>query len=151
MKFLTDRPDITAPKTVEQYNQLKNLLSALNQKQLTPDIIALIDREIDHINYANDTGKKLEKSVKAAENQIIKAVEKELKIVPRNYYKKLWTAFGFTAFGLPIGVSIGLLLKNIGLLALGLPIGMVIGFLVGSKLDKKAAEEGRQLDFEVKL
>ncbi len=150
MKTLTQRPDITHPKTAALYKQLSDLLNALSQRALTPEIVALIDHEIDHINYANDTGKKLGKTVKAAESKIIKAVEKELKVVPRNHYRKLWAIFGFTAFGLPIGVTIGLLLKNIGLLGVGLPFGMIIGLLVGSSMDKKAAVEGRQLDFEVK-
>lgn len=58
--------------------------------------------------------------------------------------------FGFTAFGLPIGVAFGLSLGNIGLLGLGLPIGMAIGFAIGSLLDKKAFTEGRQLNIEIK-
>jgi hypothetical protein len=55
-----------------------------------------------------------------------------------------------TTFGLPIGVSIGLSLGNIGLLGIGLPIGMVIGLAFGSKLDKKALTENRQLNIELK-
>ena len=49
-----------------------------------------------------------------------------------------------------LGVAFGLSLGNIGLLAIGLPIGMAIGTLVGSKLDKKALESGKQLDIELK-
>ena len=76
--------------------------------------------------------------------------EKELKIVPKNYYRNLWMVLGMSAFGLPLGVAFGLSLGNIGLLAIGLPIGMAIGTLVGSKLDKKALESGKQLDIELK-
>jgi len=36
------------------------------------------------------------------------------------------------------------------MLGIGLPIGMAIGVKVGSNMDKKAFNEGRQLDFEVK-
>lgn len=59
-------------------------------------------------------------------------------------------ALGMSAFGLPFGVVIGLITKNMGLLAIGLPIGMGIGVMVGSKMDKKALEEGRQLNMEIK-
>ena len=76
--------------------------------------------------------------------------EKELKIVTKNYYRNLWMVLGMSAFGLPLGVAFGLSLGNIGLLAIGLPIGMAIGTLVGSKLDKKALESGKQLDIELK-
>ena len=48
--------------------------------------------------------------------------------------------------GVPFGLSIG----NLGMLGIGLPIGMAIGVGVGSSMDKKAFNEGRQLDFEVK-
>jgi hypothetical protein len=37
-----------------------------------------------------------------------------------------------------------------GLLAIGLPIGMGIGIAVGTSMDKKAMNEGRQLDIEIK-
>lgn len=73
-----------------------------------------------------------------------------MKLVPKNYYRNLWMILGMTTFGLPLGVAFGLSLGNIGLLALGLPIGMVIGLAVGSSLDKKASENGKQLDIELK-
>ncbi|MFY7651521.1 MAG: hypothetical protein ACOVQE_02410, partial [Chitinophagaceae bacterium] len=74
-------------------------------------------------------------------------LEKEMKLVPINYYRNLWTVLGMSSFGLPIGISIGLLVKNIGLLGVGLPIGMGIGLIVGSNLDKKAKDKGLQLPF----
>ena len=56
-----------------------------------------------------------------------------------------------TAFGLPIGVVFGLLMKNMGLMAIGLPIGLGVGAAVGSSMDKKALQEGRQIDVEMKF
>ena len=95
-------------------------------------------------------GTALSHLIKKKQNKIIKLTEKELKIVPKNYYRNLWMVLGMSAFGLPLGVAFGLSLGNIGLLAIGLPIGMAIGTLVGSKLDKKALESGKQLDIELK-
>lgn len=88
--------------------------------------------------------------MKRQQTEILKFVEKELKIVPKNYYRNLWVALGMSAFGLPLGVAFGLSIGNMGLMALGLPIGMAIGVLVGSSMDKKALEQGRQLDIEIK-
>jgi hypothetical protein len=34
-------------------------------------------------------------------------------------------------------------------MGIGMPIGIPIGLAIGSGLDKKAAEEGRQLDVEI--
>lgn len=58
-------------------------------------------------------------------------------------------ALGMVVFGLPLGIAFGTILDNIGLLGIGLPIGMVIGLAVGTGMDKKAKEEGRQLNIEV--
>ncbi|MFY8110592.1 MAG: hypothetical protein ACOVKP_01170 [Flavobacterium sp.] len=84
------------------------------------------------------------------QTKIIKLLEKELKIVPKNYYRNLWSALGMSVFGLPMGAALGLSIGNIGLLGIGLPIGMLIGMLVGSQMDKKAFQEGRQLAIEIK-
>ena len=82
--------------------------------------------------------------------KIIKKLEKEVKLVPKNYYSYLWLAIGIASFGVPIGVAFGAMLGNMAFLGIGLPIGLAIGFLVGYEMDKKAYEEGRQLDVEIK-
>ncbi|OYX91405.1 MAG: hypothetical protein B7Y76_14205, partial [Sphingobacteriia bacterium 35-40-5] len=90
------------------------------------------------------------RKIKAKENSIVKLVENKHKIVPKNYYKKLWMVLGMSAFGIPVGVAFGLSIGNLGMLGVGLPIGMGIGVAVGTSMDNKALKEGRQLDFEVK-
>lgn len=55
-----------------------------------------------------------------------------------------------TVFGLPIGVAIGMSVGNIGLLGIGLLIGMALGLAVRATMDKKAKQEGRHLDLEIK-
>ncbi len=78
-------------------------------------------------------------------------VTKELKLVTKNQYRNMWFILGMSAFGVPIGVAIGLALGNIAFLGIGFPFGMVIGALVGINMDKKAFKEGRQLDIELGL
>jgi hypothetical protein len=53
-------------------------------------------------------------------------------------------------FGIPIGVAFGASLGNMAFLGIGLPIGLATGIAVGSGMDKKAFEEGRRLDVEIK-
>ena len=55
-----------------------------------------------------------------------------------------------SVFGLPIGAALGLSFGNMGLIGIGLPLGGCVGIFVGSQMDKKAFEEGRQLDIEIK-
>jgi hypothetical protein len=151
MRKLIERPGIAGNvKAGKIYGQLGQLVHALEQKDLPTEVVTLIDNEVENLNSTSDSNKNFAASVKKTENKIVQLVEKKLKIVPRNYYKKLWFLLGMSAFGLPLGAAIGLSVENIGLLGVGLPIGMGIGFVFGSSLDQKALKEGRQLDFEVK-
>jgi hypothetical protein len=43
----------------------------------------------------------------------------------------------------------GIGLDNMAFLGLGLPIGLAIGAVLGLRMDKKAFEEGRQLDVKI--
>lgn len=138
------------PKLNTSYIQFEKLLQELRKKQLPPPIIALVNQDVESINSIPDTGDELKKALKHAQTKIIKLIEKELKIVPMNYYRNIWLVLGMSAFGLPIGAAIGLSIGNIGLLAVGLPIGMLIGMVIGSTMDKKALQEGRQLAIEIK-
>ena len=56
-----------------------------------------------------------------------------------------------SALGLPLGLIYGLSMGNLGLIGIGLSIGMATGIVLGTKMDKKAQKEGRQLDVEVKI
>lgn len=130
--------------------QLQQLIKTLNQKKVPSDLIAKINSEISEINSSSLSGNTLRNLIKQKQLKIIKLIEKELKIVPINYYRNLWLALGMSAFGLPIGVALGLSLGNIALLGIGLPIGIAVGISIGTAMDKKAKEEGRQLDIELK-
>lgn len=141
---------LTDTKTNALYEQLQQILSELEQKKVSGETVAKINSEIAIINSTTLRDKDLHKMLKQKQNNIIKLLEKEHKIVPKNYYRNLWLAAGMGAFGLPIGVAFGLLMGNIALLSIGLPIGMAIGIGIGSSMDKKAEAEGRQLNIEIK-
>ncbi len=148
---LKDRTDLASDiKLSSLYAQFGVLLSELRKKQLNEELIKSINAFIETINASTVTGNKFKKLVKQAQTAIVKQVEKEHKIVPKNHYRTLWMLLGFTAFGLPIGMAFGLSVGNIGLMAIGLPIGMAIGAAVGSSMDKKAEQEGRQLNVEIR-
>ena len=154
MKQLIDRPNITEatqPRLHKAYTQLNHLLYALKTKMLPSETSNIIDQAINEINAIADSDRLLIKKVKEKQNAIIKLLEKKHKIVPKNYYRNLWMVVGMSAFGLPIGVAFGMSIGNIAMLSISMPIGMAIGIGVGSSMDKKALEEGRQLDFEVKM
>lgn len=151
MMLLIDRQRISENvKAVNAYQQLGKLLNVLEIKELPADTVELINQEIEQLNAIADEDKYLFRKIKAKQNNIVKLVENKHKIVPKNYYKKLWLVLGMSVFGLPMGGAFGLSIGNLGMLGIGLPIGMAIGVAVGTSMDNKALKEGRQLDFEVK-
>lgn len=137
-------------KTENRYIQLGKILNELEKRQLPQETTNYIDQEVERLNAISDTDTSLSKAIKDKENKIIKWIEKKHKIVPKSYYQRLWMVLGMSVFGIPLGVAFGSTMGNLGLLGIGLPVGMGVGVGVGSYLDKKAFNEGRQLDVELK-
>lgn len=131
------------------YMQLNQFLVELNKKKIPDSIVSQVNKEVEELNNTTDSNS-LQKLVKQKQSILVRLLEKELKIVPINYYRNLWIALGMTAFGIPLGVAFGASLGNFALFALGVPIGLAIGLGVGMQLDKKALKEGRQLAVEMK-
>ena len=147
---LKERQDISGDiKLSRVYDQLGELLKELKTKALPDKIIDSINQDIEELNATTIAGKELSRLVKQKQTKIIKLVEKELKIIPKNYYRSLWLAFGMS-LGVCIGVAFGISIGNLAFLGLGLPIGLGIGIAVGTAMDKKAFDEGRQLNIEIK-
>ena len=151
IKELKNRQDLSPDgKPYRIYAQFGELLNELRAKDLNQGVESLINESVDFLNSSELTGTQLTKAVKQKQAAILKKVEKEHKIVPKNYYLLLWMLFGMSGIGLPLGVAFGLMIGNIGLLGIGLPIGMAIGLAIGALWDKKAFNEGRQLRIELK-
>lgn len=133
----------------EAYTKLQNLLQILHTKELPEHVITAINSEVEIINNSSDSGKSLKMTIQKKQSQIVKLLEKELKLVPKNHYKMIWLAIGMAAFGIPIGVAFGTSMGNMAFLGIGLPIGLGIGIAVGTQMDKKAEQEGRQLNIDL--
>ncbi len=130
--------------------QLDAVLAELRKVYFPDGTVSAINDGIHRINESNLTGSSLYKFVKKEQTIILKKIEKDHKLVSKNHYRTLWMLLGISAFGLPLGVLFGYLIRNMGMLGIGLPIGMGIGILVGTVLDNKAEKEGRQLDVQIK-
>ena len=151
IKELNQKPGIDKNvKLKETYLQFEKLLIELRKKELPDGLVGSINNDIEDLNSTSSAGDELRKIVKKKQTRITRLLEKELKLVPKNYYRNLWLALGMTAFGLPLGVAFGVALGNMAFLGIGLPIGLGIGIAVGTGMDKKAFEEGRQIDLEIK-
>ena len=147
---LNHRSDNEDFKLNEVYAQFTKLLIELEKRELPDKLVASINKDIDEINSISNIGKELKKQIIERLQRIIKLLEKDIKLVPRNYYRNMWMMLGMAVFGLPMGVVFGTSLGNMAYLGIGLPIGVAIGLGVGDGMDKKALKEGRQLDVEIK-
>jgi len=149
IKNLKQRPDIQKnTKLNNAYIQFEKLINELRNKELSDELVEFVNVNIEELNLIS--GKELRSEIRKKQSKIIRRIEKELKIVPKNYYRNMWLAIGMSVFGIPLGVAFGASFGNMGFIAIGLPIGMVIGIAVGTVMDKKAFDEGRQLDMELK-
>ena len=129
--------------------QFTKLLIELEKRELPDEIVFSINKDIDEINSISNIGSELRKQIKQRLKRIIELLEKDLKLVPRNYYSNMWMMLGMAVFGIPMGVAFGTSLGNLAYLGIGLPIGLAIGQGVGDGMDKKALKEGRQLEIEI--
>ena len=135
-------------KLVKRYAYLQLLLKELRTKDISDPMVTNINQHIQVLNSFDGKLKELSKLVQKTIRKILNQLEKDLKIVPKNLFRARWMAIGMTVFGVPLGVSFGASMGNMGFIGIGIPIGMVIGMAIGAGMDKKAAKEGRQLQLE---
>ena len=134
---------------IDAYIQFEKLLTQLRKRKLPDEVVQAINTNIDLIDPDPGTEEDLRKQLRKTQSDILRLIEKELKLVTKNHYRNVWLALGIAAFGVPLGVVFGASLGNMGYLAIGIPFGLSIGLAIGTGLDKKAADEGRQLDVEI--
>ncbi len=149
---LTRKPgSVTLPRLNDRLVDMETLIRELNKREIPDEVASVVNSHIERINTFPGTEKELYRGLKGSLLEIYKLLEKELKIVPRNLYRNRWMAIGMSVFGIPLGVAFGVTLDNMGFIGIGLPIGLAIGIALGAGMDKKAAEEGRQLDLDFNL
>jgi hypothetical protein len=151
LKELKEIPGVEPFKRlIYKYDEFGRLIDLLKKRDLPAELVSTINQDIEGINSLSVANKELLKQVRIAELRILKLIEKEQKLVPKNTYRTRWMAIGMAGIGIPIGVAFGASQGNMAFLAIGIPIGMAIGIGIGTGMDKKAMEEGRQLDIEIR-
>lgn len=138
-------------KLEKKYAIFAKLTAALNQHEIPRELAESLNTEVDKLNAISDSAKEKPGKMTKAHSRIIRKVQKELGLVPKNYHKNMWMGVGMAAFGVPMGVSLGLSLDNMAFMGIGLPIGLAIGLAVGSGMDEKAKKDGKQLDLDYEI
>ncbi len=143
-------PNSGNKKFMDTLINFNEFINELNKKEIPVLLQRVINEEIQTLSSIIDSEEELYQKLRKVQSHILSLVEKELQFVPKYHYRNRWLALGLTAFGIPIGLAIGLSFGNMAFLGIGLPIGLLIGVAVGSAKDKKAKQEGKQLDFVIK-
>lgn len=145
-----DRPELAVNKSLDKkYQVFRRLIDALRRRELPSGILEELNRDISLLNGLDSSSKEFPKKLAGIQRSLLRRLERELKLVPKNYYRNLWMGAGMAAFGLPLGAAFGAALGNMAFLAIGLPIGMSIGIAVGTAMDEKARSSGNQLDLDI--
>lgn len=137
------------PKADELYIQFNSFVDELNNRSISENTINAINREVEEINSFTESGVGMKSLILKKLAVILKLLEKEHKLVPKNYYQNNNILKDSVVFGVPIGVVIGLITKDMALISVGMIIAMVISFVRGRIMDKKALKEGRQFSGEL--
>ena len=137
------------PKADELYIQFNSFVDELNNRSISENTINAINREIEEINSSTESGVGMKSLILKKFAVILKLLEKEHKLVPKNYYQNNNLLKDSVVFGVPIGVVIGLITKDMALISVGMVIAMAISFVRGRIMDKKALKEGRQFSGEL--
>lgn len=146
---LQEKMDMSQSKKLNRrYSYYQNLLEDLRSREIPDSIIQIMNQDIEALNSFEGTPKEWSKQLRKTIHKSLQKLEKDLKIVPKNLFRGRWMAIGLSVFGVPLGVSFGASLGNMGFLGIGIPIGMVIGMAIGAGMDKTAEKEGRQLSVE---
>ncbi|WP_373400158.1 hypothetical protein V8V91_11460 [Algoriphagus halophilus] len=135
------------PKLAKPASKLRSLLISIEKKGIPASVESKINEIITGVNEFPGPDPLLIKQIKLAKTSILKLLEKELNIFPKNHFQTQWMALGMSVFGLPMGVAFGLSFGNLAFLGIGIPFGMAIGIAVGNSKDKEVEKEGRQLDW----
>jgi len=134
------------PKLSKAYRKMENIIIALKKKEISQEIWDVINADIKKINAFIGTEKALIKALKKTSTKILTFVEKELQYVSKHHYRNQWMALGIALFGVALGTVFSSILGNYSFMSIGIPIGMGIGMAYGTTLDKKAEDNGKQLD-----
>lgn len=135
------------PKLAKPASNLRSLLKEIEKKGIPASVEGQINEIVTGVNEFPGHDPLLIKQIKAAQTSILKLLEKELEIFPKNHFQTQLMALGMSVFGLPMGVVFGISLGNLAFLGIGIPIGMAIGIAVGNSKDKEVAAKGGQLDW----
>lgn len=132
------------------FKMMQKLIESLKKRELSEEVIKDINENVKSINLFSGSKKELTKMIKKSYYKLLSFIEKEVKLVAKFHYRKLWMIYGLLAGSVLSSFSNVFEFFGPGSsIGLGIGFGMLIGIIIGTKLDQQAEKEGRQLDVEI--
>lgn len=146
---LAKRSNLDQVKGLDKcYQKYQNVIEELNDRAIPEDLMDQVNAEVSKLDEITEVGKPFLKQLKKSYSKILKLLREEINLVSKNHHRNTWMVLGMSVFGIPIGMGIATAIDNFGLFAAFMPVGMAIGIAIGSQMDNRAEQEGRQLDVE---
>ncbi len=146
---LTQKPGPDRPAKLNKYlDRLNRLVDALKKNEPDRSHEDVLNTAIHNLNHFHGNDHEMIDQARLTYKRMYDYVLKEMGLVPRGYYQALWIGLGMAIFGVPLGMAMGAALGNFAFIGIGPGMGLPIGIAIGTEKDKKAAREGRQLDFK---
>jgi len=129
------------------YLYFLNLTTDLENRQLSLNVIDIINEEINNINKFSGTNKEVIKNIELSIKNVLITIEKELDIVLKQHYQRLWMIYGMI-----IGTLFSIIVTTIGYentwytFPTGTSIGLLLGLIAGKKKDSTVKKRNLQLN-----
>ena len=148
---LNDKPKIDQNSRLsKKYVQFQKLITEFSNQELNDAVVLIINENINSFNSIPVLDNQFSKRLKSAQSKILKIIEKQHKLATKNHYRNIWLALGIGAIGVPIGVVIASITGNMAFIGIGIQIGSGVGIAIGTMMDNKLKDQGKQLDLELK-
>jgi DNA-directed RNA polymerase len=92
---LKKRPNIGQDKKLnDKFTHFEKLINELKKKE--------INQYIEEVNSFLGSNKDFRVRIRKSKNSILKLINKELKLIPKNFYLFRWMSMGISIFGIPL-------------------------------------------------
>lgn len=134
------------PKLQKWLNNSIAVLAELDKRDISP---AEFDEPLKTLRRQLDADTRYE-HIRSFYGMLTDTARKKFNLTVPKYYQNQWMGIGMVVFGMPFGFIFSTTLGNFAFIGIGIPIGLALGIAIGTEKDKKAKEEGTQLDIIIK-
>lgn len=150
--FFKNRKSESIKKSEQKvYKSFVEIFSDLNQKNLSEKQKQKINDKIEMLQLTSVSSEKTKK-LKEKRNKLIKYLNENFSLIPRDHYTKLGMSTGI-ALGAPIGMTVGIFsgifLAMIYGMLFGAVLGLVIGLILGKIKDNSAEKRNRVINARI--